>query len=674
MSLTPHVASAYSLNSVNSLLSSYNISSSVTNSLVPLNFSYAGKAYIGMYQSSTLKFMINVTGTYSVVLNATTIYDIIKDYTQTLAFSQANFTGLSGQMLKYQQSGAGAINDCLSQTGLSSGTTCNLTNYCASCQFIPNCKKVLDATHGAAGIFGKGIANFGTQYDALNASFIAFYNAISGINKSNALLRLASINSSFLSIKNITQSIHMNAIFPPTADITPNVLAGCSSYVSESSAPWYCTSLGYCASVDYKSAFLTNVTLLLNKINTLPISSAQVFAIANATSNNEMNYLYPVLSQSKLEELNEILNKTTPNYLTVVNNSAILLTHISDSALSSSVMAIRSTYSYLIASYFTANLIQANLTLAEQYANLTTAYKRVNATYSYLISTAMNNTAKILELQLSGKTSSELGSLALAELTLNNAVTLQNITNSTPTRNQLMAIASKLASFSTYPISLTEIARAIDGPFIRTMGHGVLGLGYLGGVALAPLLGTFLSLIIGMLMIVALMFFKSYMKLHHKIAVNPRTHKHWRFVFILVGALIVVYLAITFILLSYANGSAPFGAFESAYASSKFVVIAVNGTPTISQYTCASKLSATALAQNKQSVIASFSGTTCKVGNATSTVDSCMSFYAGSNIPVIILTTSATSRMSLYSLYGTVLSASGNDAQMNSCYVSLMTK
>ena len=85
-------------------------------------------------------------------------------------------------------------------------------------------------------------------------------------------------------------------------------------------------------------------------------------------------------------------------------------------------------------------------------------------------------------------------------------------------------------------------------------------------------------------------------------------------------------------------------------------------------------MSATALAQNKQSIIASFSGAACKVGNTTSTVDSCMSFYAGSNIPVIILTNSAASRMSLYSLYGTVLSASGGDAQMNSCYVSLMTK
>ena len=180
---------------------------------------------------------------------------------------------------------------------------------------------------------------------------------------------------------------------------------------------------------------------------------------------------------------------------------------------------------------------------------------------------------------------------------------------------------------------------------------------------------------IGISALAALFFLRSYLRMKHKLAVNARTMHNWRRFFVLVGIVVAVYVIATYLLLSSASASAPYGAFRSAYASSPYLVVALNGSaPTLNQYTCVSKISNGVLNLHKKVVLASFNRGICTVGNTTATVDSCLGVYAGTNIPVVVLDERAGSGMSLYSLYGTILYVNGNDTLMNYCYVSLLTR
>lgn len=671
--LLPFATSAYSLPEVNSLLASYNVPGAVISSLQPIPMSYAGNQYLGMYNDSYPYFIVNLTGAYSLVINTTAIYNIIRNYTINVSLSQANFTQLHDQMALYMQSSSGPVNDCLVETGLSTGATCTLDNYCSSCQFIPNCKSVLDATHGPSGIFGTGIMQFASQYASLNASYTTFIQSTSNVTKSNVLVGLDNANKAFANISNLTQTMYQNPLFPPTANVTPNVIAGCASYINQSIAPWYCNSLGYCQSLSYNYTKLAYISILLDNLNLLPLSNSQIFSLAFNVSANESVYAYPILSKERLAMLNATLNKTVPDYDNLVNGSISLLGHVKNATLKSQLTALVNNYNNITVNYFYANFSQANITLATQYAALETTYHAVNSTYSDIVSRASNNTAKILELQLySGSAiSSQISDLALAQLSINAQIAAGGLTNLLLLDQQLSALSAKVSQYSTSPITLNEIARAIDSPFIRGLASS-LGLTYAGGVGMAPLLGSLLSLIIGIFVLAALFFSRSYLKLHHRIVLNKRTEQNWHRIFLTIGILIFLYVIVTYFLLAGASASAPFSSFQSAYSSSSYVVTAINGTPTLGTLTCASKIGAVAATQNKTSVVAQFTNGECKVGNSTSTVDDCLNFYAKANIPVIVLTNSTHSSLSLYSLYGTVLHVSGNDTVMNDCYVSLV--
>ncbi|MDE1855578.1 MAG: hypothetical protein KGH57_04675 [Candidatus Micrarchaeota archaeon] len=676
------VSSAYSLSEVNSLLASYNVPGAIISSLQPVDLSYSGNHYLGMYNGSYPYFIVNLTGQYSLVVNTTAIYNIIKGYTLNVSLSKINFSALHKQMLLYERSGATPINDCLYETGLSSGATCTVANYCASCLSIPLCKCLLTSYGcpagttapggGTSGIFGKGIITFEGQYATMNSSFNSFLGATNSINSTNVLSSLARANAAFANITNLTHSIFLNPIFPPNSNVTPNQVAGCSSYTNQSIAPWYCSALGYCENVNYNYTRLAYISNLLANINKQPLSNTQIFSLAFNVSANESTYAYPILSKERLAALNKTLNKTVPGYGALVNASVSLLGHVVNVTLRNQLNALMSNYVNVTTNYFYANLSKANITLSTQYSAVQATYSSLNASYTDIVDGARNNTARVIELQLSSSsTSSAITDLALAQLALNSQISAGGLTNLSLLDKQVDALSVKAMQYSTSPLTFTEIARGTDSPFIRGLAS-TLGLSYAGAVGLAPLLGSILSLIIGIVIVVALFFMRSYLGLHHKLRTDRRTAQNWRRIFLGLGVIVFIYFIVTYSLLQGASASAPFSAFQSAYRSASYAVVAINGTPTISEVTCASKISAVAVAGNKTAVVAGFKNGICAVGNTTSTVDSCMNFYAKANIPVIVLTNSSSSSLGIYSLYGTVLRVSGNSTVMNDCYVSLL--
>ena len=670
----PYAVSAYSMSGVDSLLSNYSVPSGVVSGLSAVNFTYNGITYVGLYNGShALSFLVNTSGKYFFVLNSTLAYQIIRNYTQNQAFSQASFTGISSLMHSYLNTSAGSLGDCLQETGLGSGDTCTVGNYCASCQGIPSCKQVLDATGGVTGIFGTGVMSFSTAYATLSADEGTFFNTINTISRNNVLFDLAQLNSSFAGIENVTKNIYKNPIFPPTADITADVLSTCSNYYTLNSAPWFCASLGYCFNLNYNYTKLAIMNASMAKLSSLPLSNNQVMEVAQGAVDSEMVYAYPVLSKSKMAALNALVNSTLPGYGALVNDSAFLLTHITDAKLSSALAKISASYNGVVSNYFTANLTTAKVTLSAEYKNLSSEFTALNASYSSIVTLSKANTAKLLELQVPRQgVSGDLLGLAFSELSLNGVLSSGKVTNVTGISMQLSAISSKLSGYSTDSLSPVELARYFDTPFVTAMASA-MGLSYSSAVSMAPILGMLLPLLVGIIALILLMVVRVYLKSGHKLMENRRTASHWSGIYKIVIIITVLWMAATYLLLASASSSAPFGAFKGAYSSSKYLVVAINGTPTASALSCASRIGTQATAAGKTPVQVRFANGQCTTNNSTRTADSCLGFYAGTNIPVVILEENTLNTISLYSLYGTVLKASGNDTTMGQCYISLLT-
>jgi hypothetical protein len=257
-------------------------------------------------------------------------------------------------------------------------------------------------------------------------------------------------------------------------------------------------------------------------------------------------------------------------------------------------------------------------------------------------------------------------------MALNNQVTNGRIVNVTGLSTQLSAISSKLSGYSTSPISLVDLARYFDTPFIEGIAQS-MGLSYSSAVSMAPILGTLFPLLVGAIILILLLVARMYLRSSHKLMENRRTADNWGNIYKIVIVATLLWMIATYLLLSYAASSAPFGAFTGAYSSSKFIAIAINGTPTAASLSCAGRIGSAALAAGKTPVQVRFNNGQCTTNNSTKTVDACMNAYASTNMPVVVLDQNTRNNVRLYSLYGTVLDASGNDAMMNLCYVSLMT-
>lgn len=657
---------AYSQLQLNQLLVSYGIPPSLISQLKEVNVTYAGINYTILYKNSTPYFVVN-TSSNNFVLNATSIYEIIRNITLAKSLSSINATLLANQMQRYQQSSAGPLYDCLFETGLASGLTCTPSNYCQSCQTVPVCRKVLVNTSGPTGVLGIGIEHFENAYDLLNSSYSAFYANLRNITSTNAAFKINALAAAFANISNITTNMYRNPIFPPV-NVTPNMLATCINYPTLTSAPWFCTALGFCEALTFNYTLLNTMQNEINALKALPLSNQGIFAVAQNTSSTELLYIEPVLSKQRLSELQRLIATNLPNYNQTVTAVEQLLTEVNSSGLANQLIQAETYYGRLVNNYLTENLTQAVNKTAAVVENLTSTYRQLNASYAYVVGLASNNTARLIEAEITNPNQKGLVSLSFEELGINNEINKGGITNLTQIELEVQSIANKAKAYQTGSFSLVELARAIDGAFGRPIAYS-LHLSYNSAIGLMPWAGALLSLIIGLLVVFALKFMQSYLVLKKRLVLNARTRRNWRVLFVLLGIAVIVYVIITFALVAYANAYAPFSAFSSAVHASNTIVILTNGTPSLNTLLCSSKLYSKILDLGKQPVAAYNIGGYCRIGNATvGTIDDCLNAFAVRNEPVIMITNSSSAGISLYSLYGTVLYYSGNASIISACY------
>ena len=344
-----------------------------------------------------------------------------------------------------------------------------------------------------------------------------------------------------------------------------------------SNAPWFCNSIGFCEFLTYNQTTLGQIAGYLTYVNALPLSNQGISGLAANISSNEGSYVYPILKTIASVALNKILNTTLADYPIIINNTLSLSTHVSNATMQKRLAVIESSYSSLLKNYTSANLIAENRTLAVQLANLSAIYTNINATYGQLLKLSVNNTKRALMLEIGTQPSSQASALAFQEEQLNAQLT-GKIVSVSSMKAALVALDQQLYGSGLPSNPIIWLSRAIDAPFATALGASAGS--YDSAVALAPAYSAILSLVIGIIVIVAVFLYCNGLMKNQRIRVNRRTIANWKKLFIILSVLILIFVIATYMVASYASGPATAGAFIATYKSSNTLVIPLNGTAT----------------------------------------------------------------------------------------------
>ncbi len=673
---------------LSALYSSYNVSSSVTNSLTYSNITYGGSLYLLASSDGTPVFLISASNGYSFVTNASEAGSIISPTIIGKSLKSVNTTYLASSMLAYERSTAGSLNDCLLETGLSSGATCTYQNNCQSCTQIPACggtaryiggalrQSPYYQTGGFYGPVGTGIVQFEANYGALQSNISIYLTNVAIINLSNAQTSMQKIQTSFSSISSITKSLGLNPVFPPpaSADYTlcGNYGASTSNAISPS-GPWYCSAVGICEFLTYNYTILGSLQDYMNHLSTLTITSAQITRISQNMTNNADTYVVPVQDRVKLAQFNGLLNTTLKGYAVQVSNARSLLVHMPNATMVTEIARVNANYTILNSSYLTANLVAFNITLKKQYGALKSTYQSLNSTYYSVLGTANNNTVLLLELQSSTSTYSpqeEIISLSFQQAQVN-AQLFSTLTNASATKAKLLSLQKQIVSTQSIPSISLFLVRSIDAP----VATAILGFGqtpYTAAISEAPALSIVVPIIVSAILITLLAMLQRRLAKGGRIRVNSRTRRSWRLLFLVAALIAIAYIVLTYNVASLANSSAPLGVAAAAIEAAPGAVIAVNGTSNPSITLCSNLITAGFRTDNKTVGSIQINGNACTGGPATAkTTDQCLSYYASKGLPVIIIANGTKNSLTAYSFYGTVLRQTGTPQFTAQCLASL---
>lgn len=671
---------ASSGHSINSFLSSFNVSSATESALVYTNISYNGGSYLLAYYNSNPYFLINITSGYSFVLNSSAISLVIAPAIIRSSMDQINTTYLSKSMIAYnistfiysglKTSTAATISDCLNVTGLSQpGASCTLANLCESCHTIPLCggpsSKSALSTYGQDSPFTAGIQNFETNYTELASNMSMYYSAVSSLKLASTVQAgLVSLNSAFNNLSTITQGLYQNPIFTP-----PSSEPACNPAILLSEQPWYCVAYGYCGVVSYNYSLLNNIQSYISKINSLPLSSAQISSVAQTVASNENSYASVILASADLKQRNQILNTTLAGYNGVVTGATSLLVSISNATLSARLSALSANYSTLMSSYTVVNLNTLNSTLKRQYAALSTLYSSLNSSYYSALEISQNNTALLLGLESeSSSPQPQVVSLSFQEARLNTQLTSSKLSNINAVQSNLSALNAQIKAVPHAIDLLGAASRSMGAPFaVALLGSS----SFSNGVMYAPLAATIPAVIISLVILLALFLLYRRLNKHGRIRHARKTNKNWKILFVIVSIVLLLYILESYSSSVTANSSASLTDAASAIGSAKGVAIAINGTSNPYLVSCENKIASALSKQSKTVYKISINGEACSASSVVRVTNACLGQYASSGVPVIILSNSTKNTLTAYSFYGTILSQSGNPQFTNSCLASL---
>jgi hypothetical protein len=662
--------------SIASFLLSYNISKGTVAVLTTTNVTYSGHSYTELFLNSNPYLLVNTTNknSFTFVTGINNIESVIRNNTVATQINTLGLNNLESEVTDYLNSSAAPLNDCLQETGLNRGT-CTNANLCNSCSIVPACNKAMYETGGPGGAIGTGIMSLQDTYSNLVSNESILKSAISGINVSNINENIGRINYAYNNISSITQSMPENPLFPPPSSVDFSQCQGFGSLTANvpvSNGPWYCNSVGFCELLTYNTTQLALANGILTGINNNAPTATYVASKAAEINSTEESIIIPLIRSTKTAELNKALNTTLANYTIIVNSSNQLLSKISDTKLSTELSTVEANYTYLKNSYLNANIMNYTSIIAVELSKLNSEYTLQDSVYNRITSLAANNTGFLIALQ-SVSQSPNASALAFRQNIINSEIAT-HISNTTSMLKNLTAISTEATALKGIIISPTEFSRSVDGPFGKALANA-LNLNYYQAVAVMPLLSSLPSLIIGIIIFLAIFIFYIQLKKNKRIIVNKRTSNSWKLLFIVLLALVLIYWGITYLYALQANTAAPISDFLSAELSSKSIGIVVNGSTIPGISNCINIISERATKLNETlPKVAYLTGSKCEINGNTSASGTCLNTFVKKGIPVIVFTSAQNSSMSVYSMYGTAMYASGNNAFMNECYPAYLLR
>jgi hypothetical protein len=663
--------SAISLNSsVSTFLSQYIPSSALSSSSFYLQ-RVGASTYIVM-KSSSGYIVVNVTGgRYSVLLNSSQIYPVLRPFLLSIYFpNQSIFSNMSGEMKSFISQASPNINDCLIETGLSQ-YTCTLANQCFSCQTVPNCKKVLSATGGPSYPFGLGIMNFSSSYASFNSSYNTFESALSGVNESNINSRLASLKGSLSSIISLSASMPHNPIFPLPSNFSSSLFQNCPSYVSNQ-APWYCTAVGYCKSLSFNNTILSAVSSQLSSLSSLPISNSSVSAESSSSAQLAASFVQPVLNKELQAQFSAFMNYTYPRYNSTVKEASFLASRLSNSSLAFELASLESQFSKARNLSINQNISAANSSISSLISRLNTLDSQLSSLYMPVYNASLQSTLLIAMHELDYQhVPYQLASIAAQMQQINAELSTQvNSTTLTKLSSTLDSIKAKAQSFAP-AFSMPALVKSIDGGIISSLLSGS-SASVSSKLAAAPLYAALISFLIGI--VVLLLFYSATygrLKKRRKLKITHRTKRAWKLLFLVLLLLVLVYTYATYAYAAGANSFLPLSSFTGAVKAHSIVFVAVNTSSALNTSTvaCATALQSTLSSLGKVSRVISISNGTCILSNATETISgtACYNQLMASGTPVVLLGANTT----IYKgMYGNIMYVGSSLSNGASCYIS----
>lgn len=666
--------------SVHSFLATYMGSSLIDQSnFTPI--SYGGSSYLLMQMGANRNILINVTnGHYSFVLDRANIAAILTPYLQEAYFpSRATLSGINLTFDAFVADSQSTLSRCIIVTGInrlnitSAGLSQN--NLIFGCDTVPICRSEFISTGANTGPLMEGLENFSKQYLQYNSSISAFHSAIAGINATNYGSSISAMKGAVSNITSLTSTISLNQLFPPPSSITPAQYQGCAAYGSDlAAAPWYCGAVGLCAPITFNTTPLQSTSSQLAALSSLPVYTSTIDSYAAQVNETEQLYVVPTLIKINTGLYDALMNSTLPKYNSTVGNATFLLGRFDNASLNASLAALESTYARITSAGVNQNMTEASQQLNSAINSTLKAYSNAYAVYGPVLESALTATASITVVQLDYKNvPAPLARLAASAAQVDYMLSGRLNSSQLAAVSMQAANVSKKASGLSGPLSLAAFVKGTDGPFIGMLTP--LSASASSQLGSAPLYAALLSLIIGIVLLLAF-YFATYhrFKRRHRIKHSHRVVRAWTVLFALLAVLVAIYAYSTYAVASSGNSFLPAGSFFNALASSSTVMVAINSS-------ASSPVNASALqcAASVQGVLKSFGKAvrTVTVSDGVCTTGSDPSCYSGflrNNTPIIQIDPGASSYISYRGMYGTVLYAAGAPTYGSSCQLSTIIK
>ena len=677
------VLSSASGTQLNAYLTAY-IPNSTINSAAFYNQSVNGTSYIVMQTGSNYIVIENSSGSYSIITNESVISTVLSPFLNQKYYpTQAMLSYLNATMLSYQKGAAPQLNYCMVSSGLNL-YSCNLTtnlNTCLvnTCQRIPSCGGYLKSpeeselqAYGVPSSFTNGLVNLSIVTTKLNRSYASYFAVLHGINGGNAGASISSLSTIVANISAAASSISINYLFTPPSNAT---FTACNPLLPPTKQPPLCISnwAQYCQAVPFNNTELSSISAELSSIGSTLPSSSGIASLAASSSGLAKGYINAYAFAKNGTAFSAFLAVITPQINRTTTNADTLLAVYDSSSLNESLRNLRDEFELIKSNGVNQSISAANATLERLIANTTAAYNAANGTYSQAYLAAQSNSAAILARELSYReVPYKVAVLASDQESIN--MQLNSRVNSSDVSTIVPALQGISQQLSSTPAAFSA-ALAVKSAYGSVIGAilGPYNTPIPQKMASAPLYVAIGSLVIGLIIIIIAIAIV-YMKAVDKGKLRQKGSTAWIVAFVIVLAIVVIFIYSTY---SYAGSAAtflPFSGFINAIKSSKTAYIALNGSAAsnASVTQCASTITSELTNASKTVQTIKLQNYSCVSGSNISVLGiNCYNSILQSNRPVIYMSAGGQEMIAYRGLYGTVLYASGS--AVNGKYCTLGT-